>query len=324
MGHEAVGIVAEVGKDVTDYKPGDRVIVLGGEGLDPGANETEVFYGGGDIFGPDVGGLQGKSLSSHFGHLATLTIYKAEYALAPDSGVLRHIPPGFDNELDYILLSDIFATGWWSVTQTGFEAGDVVAVYGAGPMGLLAAYSALLRGASKVYSIDRVASRLAKAKEIGAIPIDLSKGLPSEQIMKLEPTGVKRICDCIGFECVNVQGEPDESFVINDAIALVAAGGGIAVTGVYWAANPDKGQPLISLERGHIKFDVATWFLKSVSIRGGIVNFGVDPQLLALVQSGRAKPSFVFDRIVSIDEAAEAYRLFNERKIQKAAIRFFP
>lgn len=237
---------------------------------------------------------------------------------------MKHIPSGFENELDYVLLSDIFATGWWSVTQSGFEAGDVVAIYGAGPMGLLAAYSALLRGASKVYSIDRVTSRLDKAKHIGAIPIDLREGLPSSQIAKLEPAGVKRICDCVGLECVDVKGEPDESFILNDAITLVAAGGGIAITGVYFAAEPSKGEPLQSLARGQIKFDIVTWYLKNVSIRGGVVSLGVDPQLLALVQSGRAKPSFVFDKIVSIDEAPEAYRLFSERKIQKAAIRFKP
>lgn len=76
-----------------------------------------------------------------------------------------------------------------------------MAVYGAGPMGLLAAYSALLRGASKVWSIDHVDSRLAKAKEIGAIPIDLRKGKPSDQILQHLPGGVKRVSDCIGFEC---------------------------------------------------------------------------------------------------------------------------
>ncbi|KAK4501175.1 hypothetical protein PRZ48_006981 [Zasmidium cellare] len=305
LGHEGVGVVAEVGKDVTDYKPGDRVIVLAGEGFEPGAT-NEAAYGLGNILGTYIGGLQ------------------AEYAIAPDSSILRRIPSGFDNELDYVLLSDIFATGWWSITQTGFEAGDVVAVYGAGPMGLLAAYSALLRGASKVYSIDRVPSRLAKAKEIGAIPIDLRQGLPSEQILKLEPTGVKRVSDCCGFECVNVQGSPDESFIVNDAIALVSSGGGIALTGVYWAGPTDKGEPLASAARGKITFDVATWWLKNVSIKGGIVNLGVDSQLQALVVSGKAKPSFVFDKIVSIEEAPEAYELFNERKIQKAAIRFFP
>lgn len=321
LGHEAVGIVAEVGKDVSDYHVGDRVIVIAGEGFGPG--ETPLFFGEGNVLGPDIGGLQGEKHQEESFDLL-LKPLPAEYVVAPDSGLLRRIPPSFENELDYILLSDIFATGWWSITQTGFEAGDVVAVYGAGPMGLLAAYSAILRGASKVYSIDRVPSRLAKAKSIGAIPIDLSKGFPSEQILQLEPSGVKRVSDCCGFECVNVQGEPEEAFIVNDALSLVAAGGGIAITGVYWAANPSKGEPFISLARGHISFDIATWWLKNVSIRGGVVNLGVDPQLMALIECGRAKPSFVFDKIVSIEEAPEAYELFNDRKIQKAAIRFFP
>lgn len=165
----------------------------------------------------------------------------AEYALAPNSAFLRKIPPGFDNELDYILLSDIFATGWWSVTRSGFEAGDVIAIYGAGPMGLMAVYSALLRGTSKVYAIDRVATRLETAKSLGAIPIDLSKGLPSAQILALEPNGVKRVCDCCGFECVNVQNQPEESFILNDAVQLVSFEGGISIYGVYYGAEPNKG-----------------------------------------------------------------------------------
>ena len=73
-----------------------------------------------------------------------------------------------------------------------------------------------------MYSIDHVAARLAKAESIGAIPIDLKKGLPSEQIMRHEAAGVMRIADCVGFECVNVRGEPQENFIINDAIALAA------------------------------------------------------------------------------------------------------
>lgn len=133
-----------------------------------------------------------------------------------------------------------------------------------------------------------------------------------------------RVESLLSITGVNVQGEPEEAFVLNDAVALVSLGGGIALTGVYWGEKPDRGEPLTSLARGRVNFDIAAWWQKGVSINGGVVNLGVDPQLLALIQSGRAKPSFVFDKIVSIDEAPEAYRLFDEHKIQKAAIRFFP
>jgi threonine dehydrogenase-like Zn-dependent dehydrogenase len=107
-------------------------------------------------------------------------------------------------------------------------------------VGLLCAYSAFLRGASKVYSVDRIPQRLAKAKSIGAIPIDFSKGDPVEQIMKHEPNGVDRACDCIGFECVNAKGVSVENTVITQAINVVRTGGGIGVIGVYIPSDPRK------------------------------------------------------------------------------------
>ena len=74
------------------------------------------------------------------------------------------------------------------------------------PVGLLCAYSALLRGAGKIYSIDRVAQNLAEAKSITAIPIDFSKSDPASQVFYLEPHRVDRSCDCVGYECVNAEG----------------------------------------------------------------------------------------------------------------------
>lgn len=102
-----------------------------------------------------------------------------------------------------------------------------------GPVGLLCAYSAILRGAIRVYSVDNVPARLAKAKSIGAIPIDFSKEDPVTTIMKLEPNGVDRSCDCVGFECVNYKGENVESTVITWAANVTRVGGGIGLIGVY-------------------------------------------------------------------------------------------
>ena len=104
------------------------------------------------------------------------SIPAAEYVRVLDGdSLLFSIPQGVEHELDYLTCADIFATAWTSITQTGFQPGDSVAVYGAGPVGLLAAYSALFRGADKVYSIDHVEARLVRAESIGAIPIDLRK-----------------------------------------------------------------------------------------------------------------------------------------------------
>jgi threonine dehydrogenase-like Zn-dependent dehydrogenase len=102
-----------------------------------------------------------------------------------------------------------------------------------GPVGLLAAYSAIIRGAIRVYVVDHVPERLARAKSIGAIPINFSHGDPVKQILKLEPNGVDRSCDLCGFECIDAEGNNVENLIITQMIAVTRNGGGIGLTGVY-------------------------------------------------------------------------------------------
>lgn len=88
-------------------------------------------------------------------------------------------------EDDFLLLSDVFPTGYHATELAHVTPGKTVAIFGAGPVGLLDAYSSILRGASEVYVVDNIAERLEKAEELGAIPVDFSKGDPAEQIFKL-------------------------------------------------------------------------------------------------------------------------------------------
>ena len=325
MGHEAIGIVDDVGRSVQKFKKGDRVII-------PYAYSIEshfFFYGEGRLSEggfkvPDIGGCQGKRSHPPFSPTTCLPCPIAEYVRVVDAdSVLFSIPQGTEHELDYLTCTDNFATAWTSVTQTGFEPGDTVAVYGAGPVGLLTAYSALFRGAKKVYSIDHVEARLARAESIGAIPIDLRRGDPSEQILKLEPNGVPRVSDCVGFECVNPSLKPQQGYILNDAIRLVAVKGGIAITGLYASGPRDRGEPRQGPQWAIVPFDIFTWWFKSATINGGYVLASqAEPVLKALITEGRVRPGFVFDHVITIDQAPEAYRLFSEHKIQKAAIKF--
>jgi threonine dehydrogenase-like Zn-dependent dehydrogenase len=79
------------------------------------------------------------------------------------------LPPGTEHEADFALLADIFPTGWHGVSLSGFKPGETIAVFGGGPVGLMAAYSAVLRGASRVYLVDQVKERLDQAKSIGSV-----------------------------------------------------------------------------------------------------------------------------------------------------------
>jgi threonine dehydrogenase-like Zn-dependent dehydrogenase len=224
---------------------------------------------------------------------------------------------------DLVPLSDIFPTAWVGVTWSGFEPGDTIAIFGAGPVGLLAAYSSILRGVSRVYSIDSVEERLELAASIGAIPINFTKGEPSAQILALEPDGVQCTLDCIGEECINEKMKPDQSFVITQAIKCTSVGGGLAVIGVHFAQPTSKG-----VERGNIisptmTFPITLFWEKNLTMRGGEVDskLFVEP-LLELVKVGRAKPGFVFSSTIDIDDAPKGYRRFSNHLETKVMIKF--
>ena len=234
MGHEGIGVITEVGSSVADFKKGDRVIIPAFVTEESVAGMPQTYLYGlgvlkdGDTTFQSPGGLQ------------------AEYARVPNADVVLIKLPGKDEkgskgaDEDFIMLSDIWCTAWGGLNGTGFKPGDSVAVFGAGPVGLLVAYSAILRGATTVYVVDHVESRLRKAKSIGAVPIDLKDGDPADQIKDVESGGVARVIDAIGYECVNTRLEKDEGFVINQAIKVVAPLGGIFIIGVYYAGKAVK------------------------------------------------------------------------------------
>ncbi|MEZ0074155.1 zinc-binding dehydrogenase [Planotetraspora sp. GP83] len=103
-----------------------------------------------------------------------------------------------EKQNDYVMLADIWPTGWHTTQLAQVEAGDSVVIYGAGPVGLMAAYSATLKSASKVMVVDRHPDRLAKAEEVGAIAIDDSQSPPVDQVMELTTgLGADRGCECV-------------------------------------------------------------------------------------------------------------------------------
>jgi threonine dehydrogenase-like Zn-dependent dehydrogenase len=125
------------------------------------------------------------------------------------------------------MLSDIFATGWEALNFAGFKAGDSVAIFGAGPVGLMALHAARIRGASRVYSVDYVPERLALAEQQGATPINFRVVDPVEQIMALEPNGVTRSIDAVGYEQVNRNLTVQSDVITRNMIAVTSTGGGM-------------------------------------------------------------------------------------------------
>ncbi|KAJ9634509.1 hypothetical protein H2199_008966 [Coniosporium tulheliwenetii] len=283
-GHEAIGYVTEVGDAVQFLNVGDYVVIP--DNLDNGRYtfEPDTY-----VVPLGFGGLQGG------GPLPGL---QTEYARIPfaDNSLIP-VPVNetttFETLLDYLFVSDIFSTAWSGVTFSGFKPGDTVAIFGAGPVGLLAAYSAVLRGASRVYSVDHVQNRLDLAASI-----DLGK----------EPNGVRRSVEAVGFEAEAVNGTIDSSLTLREMVNVTAPGGGMGIVGLFNSTLTD--------------FNIGQAYEKTISVNGGIVlPLQVASELMPLITSGQAHPSFIISSIIDIEEAPEYYARFNRREESKVVIR---
>ncbi|TLD18516.1 hypothetical protein PspLS_10296 [Pyricularia sp. CBS 133598] len=310
-GHEAMGVVHKIGPAVDTFKVGDRV-VLAFPDDHPIRTENSTFPNDIDFFFDPEFGLQ------------------TEYARVPfaDSSLIP-IPNRLPDK-EWLFLGDIFTTGWMALNAAGFEAGDSVAVFGAGPVGLMAAYSACIRGASRIYVVDHIQERLDKAREIGpgVIPIDFTKPdqKASEQILALDKGGVNRSVDCVGQECLNRELKIQQDYVMRECIAVTAAGGGVGVAGVHVTLPPAPGRPNIGQISPEILFAMPEFWLRGLKL-GSVLGdpAKMAPTLSRLVDSGRARPGFIVDQApFDLDDAPELYRRFNEQKIIKVLFKGAP
>lgn len=253
----------------------------------------------------------------------------AEYAIvkAADANLFRL--PIHRNETNetleqsYLMTGDIFSTGWAAITWSGFEPGDSVAVFGAGPVGLMATYSALLRGASRVYTVDHVQERLDVAKSIGAIPINFAESDPVTQIQKLEPAGVRRAVDCVGLEALNSSLAFEPSIIVRQMVNVTGFEGGLGQVGVH-AYTPGTqaalDHPQLSAD---INFPATSFWTKSLRLQAGIVQpYRIAPQLINLISSGVANTSFITTAVINIEDAPEYYERFNRTEEVKVLISF--
>lgn len=255
----------------------------------------------------------------------------AEYALIPHAdNTLIPIPLNSTTttqslENAYLTVSDIFATAWAAISSSGFQPGDTLAVFGAGPVGLLTAYSASLRGASNIYIVDRVPMRLRMAeREIpGALGVNFAEVDPVREILRHEPGGVVRSVDCVGMEAVDVHGRADQGVVLRNMVAVTATRGGIGVAGVYMAQERSAGAPLADRLSQSVEFPITEFFNKHLRMEGGVVDPKlVAPELVELIASGRARPEFIATAVIGIEDVTEYYKRFDRHEEVKVYIRF--
>ncbi|MEU5271251.1 glutathione-independent formaldehyde dehydrogenase [Streptomyces hygroscopicus] len=310
FGHENLGVVEETGSGVVSLSKGDRVVMpfnvacgfckncLAGDTgfcltVNPGFAGGAYGY---VAMGPYPGG-------------------QAERMRVPfsDFNCLK-LPPGEEFETDFILLADIFPTGYHGCELAEVSPGESVVVYGAGPVGLMAAYSAMLRGAATVFVVDRIPERLDKAREIGAVPIDFTQGDPVAQIKdRTGGEGTDKGIDAVGYQAqAHDAGHEEPALVLNSLVDTVRATGRLGVPGLYVPSDP--GAVDEHAKRGQLLVSIGRMFEKGQRMGTGQCNVKrYNRQLRDLIIAGRAKPSFVVSHELPLDRAPQAYEKFDQR-----------
>jgi glutathione-independent formaldehyde dehydrogenase len=323
LGHEPMGVVEQVGPAVEMVKPGDRVVI-----------PTHLYCG---LCVNCARGYSAACLRVRPGGFGAAYGYAGMGPYRGAQAELLRVPyadancipvpgePGDEWEDDLVLLADAFVTGWHATELADVRPGATVAVFGAGAVGLLAAYSALIKGASGVFVVDHVAERLDKAGELGAIPVDFRQGDPVEQIRELrradglppgeEPmNGVDVGIDAVGFQAAD-RAAPDEenpTQVISDLARLINPTGHLGIAGVY--AEKDLHPAPQGHADGRLTVPWSTFFAKGVSVKFGRTHDRRYTVLLRdLVLSGRARPGAIVTHHGGLADAPELYREFDRR-----------
>jgi len=310
LGHENLGEIIEVGNAVVRVRVGDRVCVpfniscgfcrnceKGQTGfcLTTNPGQAGAAYGYAEM-GPYHGG-------------------QAEYLRVPfaDFNCLRLPDDAVEKEDDYVMLADIFPTGWHATRLAGLNPGESIVIYGAGPVGLMAAYAARLQGASQIMVVDRHADRLRLAEQIGAVAIDDSKMDPVERVKELtKGLGTDKGCECVGWQAHDPQGHERPNETMNRLVQSVRATGAIGVVGVFVPQDPKSPDPL--MKEGRIAFDLGSFFAKGLRVGSGQANVkAYNRELRDLIHAGVAKPSFVISHRLRLDDAPDAYKHFDAR-----------
>ena len=309
LGHENMGIVEAVGDGVGRIKVGDRVSLpfniacgtcencfkgLTGFCLRANPGSAGAAYGYASM-GPYNGG-------------------QAEHLRVPwaDFNALV-LPEGTEHELDYTMLSDIFPTGWHGVELAKMQPGETIVIYGAGPVGLMSAHAAQIKGASAVYVVDQQPDRLKLAEQLGAIPVDRSSGDAVEKITELTGGGADRGVDAVGYQAHGPDGKEQPEIVLNELVQAVKPTGGIGVVGVYVPEDPNASNELA--KQGKLAFDYGSFFFKGQSMGTGQCNTKqYNVALRDLITAGKATPGFLVSHELPLAEAAEGYDHFDKRE----------
>lgn len=320
FGHEFMGVVEEVGSEVTAVKKGDRVVIpfviacgncffcqhdlmsaCETTNTGPGAAINKKII-------PPPAALFG------FSHLyGGIPGGQAEFVRVPKGNFNPFKVPGSLSDEKVLFLSDILPTAWQAVTNANITKGSTVAIYGAGPVGLLSAACAKMLGAEQIFVVDHNDYRLQYAKDTyGAIPVNFDKVDAAEFIIEQTKghRGVDSVIDAIGFEAkgsmletimTNLKIEGSSGAALRQCIAAVRRGGVVSVPGVY--AGPIHG------------FLFGDAFDKGLTFKMGQTHVHKYlPQLLEYIENGDLSPEAIITHRMNLSDAAKGYEIFEKRE----------
>ncbi|MFZ6648008.1 zinc-dependent alcohol dehydrogenase [Undibacterium sp. TJN25] len=319
LGHEFMGVVEDAGKGVSKLQKGDRVVVPFVIACGSCFFCRLQAFAACETTNPGKGGLlNGKNMrppSALFGfsHMyGGIPGGQAEYVRVPKANVGPIVIPSALRDEQVLFLSDILPTGYQSVLNAEVKQGSSLAIFGAGPVGLMAAACARMKGAEKIYMIDHHAYRLNFAAETyGIIPINFDDVDPAEVIVKdTDGRGVDAVIDAVGFEAkgsavesviASLKIESSNGTALRQCIASVRRGGVVSVPGVY-----------SGFIHGFLFGDA---FDKGITIRMGQTNVQKFlPELLSFIEEGKLQPDAIITHRLSLGEAAEGYKIFDKKE----------
>lgn len=284
IGHEPVGVIQELGIGVNGYKLDERVAI---NAITPCGQCEYCLSANWAQCGGFLGGWK-------MGN--TIDGCQADYVKIPNAMAnLTKIPDELSDE-DVLLTTDIFSTGLSGAESGNIQVGDIVAVFGQGPIGLSATVGAKLKGAALIITVDTVPSRIKMSKKMGAdIALDYKKADPLKEIMKItNGRGVDVAIEAIGLQ---------ESF--ENCVKCTRVGGTISSLGVYPAHLGTIGVPLQDFG-----FGIADKKIISTLCPGGKERMR---RLISLVKNERVNLRQLITHRFSLDEIEEAYRIFSNQ-----------
>lgn len=335
LGHEGVGIVEEVGSAVRNLRPGDRVVIPSTIACGHCSYCRRGYFAQCDNANPQ-GPLAGTAFFGGPEAAGGFDGLQAEKARIPFAAAMLVKLPDRVTDEQAILISDIFPTGYMAADIADICDGRTVAVFGCGPVGLFAILSAQLLGAGRVFAIDRVPSRLDKARELGAETVNFEEEDPVATLRELTGgIGPDRVIDAVGVDAEHAEAGPAKpdgdgkqqqfqqevqqvapkrspqgdlwqpgaapSQVLSWAVAAVAKAGTIAIIGVY----PPTMQ----------HFPIGQAMNKNLTLKMGNCNHRkYIPKLVRMVAAGIVDPTVILTQDRPLSSAIDAFEHFDRRE----------